>query len=92
MPGLQARASGSHLTKSLNVMPRVFDLFVDEPLYYTQALLARQRGDRDAVERAARAAIDGDTRLVVSSGWALPARELLDALLSVAPRARARRE
>ena len=61
-------------------------------LYYTQALLARQRGDRDAVERAARAAIDADTRLVVSSGWALPARELLDALPSAAPRARARRE
>lgn len=60
-------------------------------LYYMQALLARQRGDRNAVERAARAAIDADIRLVVSSGWALPARELLDAQTS-APPGRAGRE
>ena len=61
-------------------------------LYYTQALLARQRGDRDALERAARAALDADERLAVPSGYALPARELLDALVLVTLPSRAPRE
>ena len=46
-------------------------------LYYQQAVLARQRGDRDALQRSARAAIDWDARLFAPTGWALPARELL---------------
>ena len=47
-------------------------------LYYTQALLAERRGDRPALERAARATIDASSRLALPSGWSLPARELLE--------------
>ena len=47
-------------------------------LYYTQAVLAGKRGDRVTLERAARATIDADSRLVLPSGWSLAARELLE--------------
>jgi len=36
------------------------------------------RGDRATLERAARAAIDADGRLVAPSGWGLAARELIE--------------
>ena len=47
-------------------------------LFYTEAVLARMRGDRASLERAARAAIDADGRLVAPSGWGLAARELME--------------
>ena len=47
-------------------------------LYYTQALLAQRRGDRPTLERAARAVIDADSRLVAPTGWNIAARELLE--------------